>query len=144
MQDSSLAFFNQPSFELNVPVESKNIYLEKFELIEKLDSTSKPIPLIIAKDTGLITSFKIQADFKQETNYLLIIKKYAILDNLNRTNDSVAYKFKTTIIDDYAQLKMKLMFPKKENYLVRLLNDKEQLINERSVEFSLTSTTLIK
>jgi len=139
--NSSLAFFNQPSFELNVPVESKNIYLEKFELIEKLDSTSKPIPFIIAKDTGLITSFKIQADFKQETNYLLIIKKYAILDNLNRTNDSVAYKFKTTIIDDYAQLKMKLMFPKKENYLVRLLNDKEQLINERSVEFSLTSTS---
>jgi uncharacterized protein (DUF2141 family) len=44
-------------------------------------------------------------------------------------------------VDDYAQLKMKLLFPKKENYIVRLLNDKEQLINERVVEFALTSTS---
>lgn len=139
--NSSLAFFNQPSFELNVPVESKNIYVEKFELIEKSDSSSKPIPFVLVKDTGWITSFKIQADFKQETNYSLTIKKAAISDNLNRTNDSVVYKFKTTTIDDYAQLKMKLMFPKKENYIIRLLNDKDQLIDERAVEFSLTSTS---
>jgi hypothetical protein len=56
-------------------------------------------------------------------------------------NDSVSYQFKTTALDDYAQLKMKLLFPKKENYLVRLLNDKEQLINEKVVELSLTSTS---
>jgi len=139
--NSSLAYFNKPSFELNIPVESKNIYVEKMELIEKLDSITKPISFIVVKDTGLITSFKIQADFKQEANYSLTIKKAAISDNVNRTNDSVSYKFKTTTIEDYAQLKMKLMFPKKENYLIRLLNDKDQLIDERAVEFSLTSTS---
>ncbi|MBA4239747.1 MAG: hypothetical protein C0448_03405 [Sphingobacteriaceae bacterium] len=136
-----LAFFDLPSFELNVPVESKNIHTERIELIEKLDSASNPLPFILVKDTGFVSSFKIQATFKQESNYELTIKRGAITDNGDRTNDSTVYKFKTTIMDDYALLKMKLMFPKKENYLVRLLNDKEQLINERVVEFSLTSTS---
>lgn len=138
---SALAFFDLPSFELNAPIESKNIHAERIELIEKLDSSTKALPFILVKDTGLISSFKIQADFKQESYYALTIKRGAFTDNASRMNDSVVYKFKTTIMDDYALLKMKFMFPKKENYLVRLLNDKEQLINERVVEFSLTSTS---
>ena len=36
---------------------------------------------------------------------------------------------------------MKLFFPKKENYIVILLNDKEQIVNETMVEFSLNSTS---
>lgn len=138
---SVLPFFDLPSFELNAPIESNNIHTEQIELLEKLDSSTKSLPFILVKDTGLISSFKIQANFKQESNYVLTIKREAFTDNGSRMNDSVVYKFKTTIVDDYALLKMKLMFPKKENYLVRLLNEKEQLINERVVEFSLTSTS---
>lgn len=138
---SVLAFFDLPSFELNAPIESNNIHTEQIELLEKLDSSTKSLPFILVKDTGLISSFKIQANFKQESNYVLTIKRGAFTDNGSRMNDSVVYKFKTTIMDDYALLKVKLMFPKKENYLVRLLNEKEQLINERVVEFSLTSTS---
>jgi hypothetical protein len=138
---SVLPFFDLPSFELNAPIESNNIHTEQIELLEKLDSSTKSLPFILVKDTGLISSFKIQANFKQESNYVLTIKRGAFTDNGSRMNDSVVYKFKTTIVDDYALLKMKLMFPKKENYLVRLLNEKEQLINERVVEFSLTSTS---
>jgi uncharacterized protein (DUF2141 family) len=36
---------------------------------------------------------------------------------------------------------MKLLFPKKEKYIVMLLNEKEMIINETGVEFSLTSTS---
>lgn len=138
---SYLPFYELPAFELNVPVESKNIADEKIFLIEKTDSVLKKLPFTIIKDNGLIHSFKIQADFKPETNYTLTIQKGAITGNDARMNDSSNYQFKTTAIDDYAQLKMKLWFPKKENYLVRLLNEKEQLIAERTFEFTLTSTS---
>lgn len=138
---SVLAFYDLPAFELNVPVDSKNISENKIILIEKTDSAAKHVPFKIIKGSDMITSFKIQATFKPETNYTLTVQKAAISDNNQRTNDSITYQFKTTIVDDYAQLKMKLLFPKKENYIVRLLNDKEQLINERVVEFALTSTS---
>jgi hypothetical protein len=138
---SVLPFYDMPSFDLNVPVDSKNILEDKMTLIEKTDSVTKILPFQIIKGNGVITSFKIQTVFKPETNYTLTIQKAAISDNTQRINDSVTYQFKTTIIDDYAQLKMKLLFPKKEKYLIWLLNDKEQLINERAIEFSLTSTS---
>lgn len=138
---SVLAYFDLPSFELNVPVESNSINTNQIELIEKTDTMFKSLSFLLIKDTGLISSFKIKADFNQESNYVLTLKKGTVLNKENRTNDSVTYKFKTTTTDDYASLKMKLMFPKKENYLVRLLNEKEQLVNERIIEFSLTSTS---
>ena len=139
--NSVLDFFDLPTFELNVPIESKNIDAKKIKLIEQLDSGFISLSTILLKDTGLVNSFKMRAEFKQESNYILTIKQGALTDNRKRTNDSVTYKFKTTTIEDYAVLKMKLMFPKKENYLIRLLNDKEQLIREQAVEFSLASTS---
>ena len=117
-----------------------NILSDKVILIEKSDSTSRTIPFKVLKDSSWLTSIKIQADIKPETNYVLTLNKGFIYDNSYRKNDSVTFQFKTTALDDYAQLKMKLLFPKKENYIVRLFNDKDQLINERSVEFSLTSS----
>lgn len=138
---SVLPFYDMPSFELNVPIDSKSISADKIRLFEKTDSVTTVMPFEIIKGNDMITSFKIQSQFKPETNYTLTLQRAAVYDDTQRMNDSITYQFKTTIIDDYAQLKMRLLFPKKENYLVRLLNDKEQLINERVVEFSLTSTS---
>lgn len=138
--NSILPYFSSPIFGLNFPVNQNNILSDKVILIEKSDSTSRTIPFKVLKDSSWLTSIKIQADIKPETNYVLTLNKGFIYDNSYRKNDSVTFQFKTTALDDYAQLKMKLLFPKKENYIVRLFNDKDQLINERSVEFSLTSS----
>jgi hypothetical protein len=138
---SSLPFYELPSFKLNVPVDSKNIIEDKIVLIEKADSEVKKIPFTIIKDKDWITTFKIQAEFKPETNYTLTINKSALISDSQRINDSISYQFKTTVIDDYAQLNMKLFFPKKENYIIWLLNDKEKIVEERTVEFSLNSTS---
>lgn len=137
---SILPYFSSPVFGLNFPVNQNNILDDKITLIEKSDSISRIIPFKVLKDSSWLTSIKIQADFKPETNYVLTLNKGFIYNNSYRKNDSVTFQIKTTALDDYAQLKMKLLFPKKENYIVRLFNDKDQLINERSVEFSLTSS----
>lgn len=136
-----LPFYVMPSFELNFPVRENGIIAEKISLIEKIDSLTKNLSFKILNESKRNALFTVQADFKPETNYTLTIQKGAISGNSKRMNDSVSYQFKTTALDDYALLKMKLLFPKKENYLVRLLNDKEQLINEKLVELSLTSTS---
>lgn len=136
-----LPFYELPTFKLNAQVDSKNISANKITLEEKKDSLPKKIPFTILKDDGLISSFKIQSDFKPETNYTITVNKAAITDNAQRLNDSITYQFTTSAIEDYAQLNMKLLFPKKENYIITLLNSKNQIVDERTVEFSLNSTS---
>lgn len=134
-------FYETPEISLNVPINSKDLDESKITLMEKSDTASKKLPVAIVKDIGLITAFKIKADLKTETAYALTFNKGAFTSDGQRINDSVTYQFKTTAIEDHAQLKIKLFLPRKENYLVRLLNDKEQIVEERTLEFSLTSTS---
>ena len=138
---STLAFYSVPSFELSFPINPKDINKDKIRFIEKSDTILKNIPFNISVGNQLTTSLGIEAELKPETNYTLTIDKGFITDNSERNNDSITYKFRTTAIDDYAQLNMKLFFPKKENYIIQLLNEKEQLVNESAVEFSLNSTS---
>ncbi|MES2565442.1 MAG: Ig-like domain-containing protein [Bacteroidota bacterium] len=136
-----LPFYEMPSIELNVPVDSGNLSEEKIILIEQTDTSSKKIPFTLVKEDKWITSFKIRAELKPETSYALTFNKAAITSDDQRTNDSITYRFKTTSIDDHAQLRLKLFFPRKENYIIRLLNDKEQILDEKIVEFALNSTS---
>lgn len=137
----TLPFYELPVFELNTPFDFKNLNEDRMTLIEKTDSGSKVVSSTIINDKGWITSFKIQYAFKPETNYTVIFNKSFMQNDEQRINDSVTFQFKTTVVDDYAQLKLKLFFPKKENYIVFLLNDKEQIINQKQVELSLTSAS---
>ncbi|MES2761826.1 MAG: Ig-like domain-containing protein [Bacteroidota bacterium] len=136
-----LPFYMLPSFELNYPVDGESILESKIILIEKADTILRQLPFTIIADSGSITSFIVKADIKPETSYTLTILKDALNFRSQRSNDSITYKFKTTSVDDYAQLNMKLLLPEKENYLIQLLNDKEQIVDERVVELSLTSTS---
>lgn len=55
-------------------------------------------------------------------------------------SDSIKISFKTTEPSDYATANLKLLLPKKENYIVQLVSDKEIIIAEQYIEMSLTSS----
>lgn len=133
--------YDSLSFKLNFPITFQNIHEQNIHLAEKIDTVFKKIPFHLSTRGELATSFKIETALKQETTYRLTFARGALSNHTQRVNDSITYVFKTTSMDDYAQLKLKLFFPKKENYIVMLFNDKEQLIDERWVDFSLTSTS---
>jgi hypothetical protein len=136
-----MPFFKLPAFETNVLFKSENLIDEKIILIERSDSIKRKPLIKILKNNGWTNKFEVQYDFKPEASYTLTIEKAAITDKAERINDSTSYQFKTSAIDDYAQLKLKLFFPRKENYIVMLLNDKEQIVDEREIDFSLNSTS---
>lgn len=139
---SILPYYALPQLELNFPIEQKNIFENKITLVEQKDSVKTKKTIAILKNGSSVNTFTIQAEFKPETNYTLTINKNALNDSIHgRFNDSISYKFTTTSPDDYAQLNLKLFFPKKENYIILLFNDKEQLIKKTLVEFSLASTS---
>jgi hypothetical protein len=136
-----MPFFKLPAFETNVLFKSENLIDEKIILIEKSDSSIRKPLIKILKNKGWTNKFEVQYDFKPEASYTLTIEKAAITDKAQRINDSISYQFKISAIDDYAQLKLKLFFPRKENYIIMLLNDKEQIVDERAIDFSLNSTS---
>jgi hypothetical protein len=138
---STLPFYALPTIDLNYPVEATSLYSDKMLLIEKVDTSTHQLPFTILKDTGMIASFQMKADFKPDADYTLTILKDALASKTQRTNDSTTYKFKTTSPEDYAQLNLKILLPAKENYIIQLLNDKEQVVNETVIELSLTSTS---
>ena len=138
---TTLPYYQFPTFETNVSFKSNNLVDEKIILIEKFDSITKKPAIKIMRNTGWTNKFEVQYIFKPEASYTLTIEKGAITDKDHRVNDSISYQFKTTLIDDYATLKLKLLFPRKENYLVMLLNSKFQIVDERSENFSLSTAS---
>lgn len=141
VENGSVPYFTIPGIELNHPVYARDVKKENIILTEKRDTgkvVSKPFTLIPDGEPAL--SYTLQTTFLPETSYTLIFPGSTFTNEYKRANDSTGYKFRTSVPDDYAGLTMKLMFPKKENYIVRLKNDKGQIVNEQIVELALTST----
>ena len=130
-----------PVFDLNVPVAVKDIAETSITLIQFKDTVKEKKVITLLKNSDPVTSFTLQSEFKPETNYRLSFNKGMLSDENGRTSDSIVYNFRTTALEDYGQLILKLFFPKKENYIVMLLNEKEEVVQEMIIEFSLTSTS---
>ena len=139
---SDMPYYEMPQFDLNYPIDLKNISGNKINLVEQKNGTSLKKTISVLKDLTTLNSFTIQSTFNPETNYILTINQNALKDTIyGRCNDSIVYKFTTTSPDDYAKLNLKIFFPKKENYIVLLLNDKDQIIKKNIIEVSLNSTS---
>lgn len=141
LENASIPYFLVPEFQLNFPVYSKQVKKENIVLVEKRDTARAAVKsYTLIADSEPALSFTLQTEFMPESSYTLSILDSAFTNDYKRFNDSTGYKFRTTTPDDYAGLSMKLMFPKKENYIVLLKNDKGQVIDRRVIELSLTST----
>lgn len=141
MEGASIPYFLVPQFQLSFPVYSKDVKKQNIVLTEKRDTARAAVKsYTLIADAEPALSFTLQTEFKPESNYTLSILDSTFTNDYKRFNDSTGYKFRTTIPDDYAALIMKLMFPKKENYIVLLKNDKGQTIDRQVIELSLTST----
>ncbi len=141
ISSADFPFYELPVFGLNVPVEASNINERKIVLSELKDTSKINKPYRFLSTTKSVSSFTLQCELKPEANYRLIFYSSAFTNTQGRINDSIAYAFKTTSPDDYAQLQLKLLFPEKENYIVFLLNEKEQIVRTTQIEFSLNSST---
>lgn len=138
--NGSLPYFENIQLTLNYPIKQTAINTDSIFLLEIKDSIKTKIPITISDFKALSTRLTIKANIKPETNYQLLINKSALKDEFDRINDSVVYKFKTTAKEDYAQLNLKIIAPKKENYIIMLFNESNKLVKEQIIEFSLASS----
>ncbi len=137
MEGSRLDYFANPVLVFNSWMDGTNYDVSKMILQYKTDSLIKTgVQLSKKGDNTFVLSNKLM----QNTNYELILNKGAFKTVIGIESDSVKISFKTSEPSDYATLNLKLLLPKKENYIVQVMNDKEVVIAEQYVEMSLTTS----
>ena len=83
-----------------------------------------------------INVFEITSKLKEGVIYELKINKNAFNSMASITNDSTSFKFKTYAKTDFGKFNLKLRVSRKQNYVLQLLNDKEEVVKEVSMPYS--------
>jgi len=137
----SFPYFETLSFELNTIYDFHNLNIREISLFETRDSMNSKKRIEIIENKEKKNTYYIKTDLKEGSQYSLTFNKGVFKDATGRVNDSTNFKFTTTIIEDYGKLNLKLTFPKKENYLIYLLNEKEEIVKKKQIEISLASSS---
>ncbi len=87
-----------------------------------------------------INTLQITNKLKQGSQYSLKVDTNAFLDVSGNKNDSLMLAFQTESENELGKLSLKLLFNKKQGYLVQLINEQEQIIREQFVSFSLSGS----
>lgn len=115
--------------------------------LSKLKLTSKKDSLIsdqVIKYKWInINTLEIGNKLKQGLDYSLKTDTNAFFDVNGNKNDSSMINFKTQSENELGKLTLKLLFNKKQGYLVQVINDQEQIIREQFVTFSLSGTNAV-
>lgn len=137
-----LPYYSPLVLDLNFPIQQEDINSDLFHLIQLKDSTIIQVPFKLVFENNNRRKITINSLFEPESSYHLKIDAKALLNKKeSRSNDSISFKFKTNQKEDYSKLSLKLFFPKKEHYIVQLINDKGLVVREVFAEFSLDSSS---
>lgn len=137
LEGNRLDYFSSPYLMFNNWIDDKNLDTSKLILQYKTDSLIKT-QLQLIKSSN--TTFSITNKLLPNTNYDILIQKGAFKTVMGVECDSLKISFKTSESSDYAVSNLKLLLPKKENYIVQLVSDKGTVVVEQYIEMSLTSS----
>lgn len=115
--------------------------LSKLQLTSKKDSLIQEQPLKYKWIN--INTLEIGNKLKQGVNYSLKTDTSTFFDMNGNKNDSSLINFQTQSENELGKLTLKLLFNKKQGYLVQVVNDQEQIIREQFVRFSLSGTNAV-
>ena len=126
-------------FELNKPVEliarfpiqSTDKSQIQFMRIED-DTVKIPIKYELIQDKLNFRKYFFEFEKDEEESFELLIPAGTLVDIFGNLNDTLNYKFKTQPLNYYATILMDISGVK-ENSIVQLLSEKEQVIEEKSI-----------
>ena len=112
--------------------------------ITKIKLTSKTDSLIGSEKLKCkwvnITTLQITNKLKQGVQYLLKVDTNAFFDVSGNKNDSSKIDFQTESENELGKLSLKLLFNKKQGYLIQLTNDQGEIVKENFISFSLSGS----
>ncbi len=138
IENGKLPYFSKPYLIFTTQTDSTKTDLSKLKIVSPTDTFIDPRVLLTS--SGLNKWF-LNNKLAQSTDYRVLLNKGAFTDKNGIRNDSVWLGFKTSAPEDYGNLNLKLFFPKKETYIVQLVNITGKTIAEQYTQLSLTSSS---
>jgi len=113
-----------------------NYHFSDVTITERVDTIRvDTIKYEVIFDDKALRRFQIKHPWKESGNHQLFIPQGVFKDIFNLTNDSLRIDFKIRSLKYYGDIKLKLGIPDPEhNYIVHLLDDKENLIKEDIIQ----------
>lgn len=115
--------------------------LSKIHLTYVKDLTTIKEPVILKFNTPIKAS--ITNKLNEGIDYKLKIDTAAFFDLSGRYNDSVNIGFKLQNRTELGKLSLKLLLNTKQAYIIQLINDKEQVADEKFLNLSLSSSNSV-
>lgn len=125
-------------FELNMPVELtarfpiQSIDESQIQFVRIEDSLKIPVKYELLQDKLNFRKYLFEFEKDEEESFELFIPAGTLIDIYGNNNDTLKYTFKTRPLNYYATLLMDISGVK-ENSIVQLLNEKEQIIQEKAI-----------
>jgi hypothetical protein len=133
-----ISWYQKPWLQFNAWIDTSSIDLSKIKLSSREDTMVVSTPALRMNERVN----RLEADVKlhEGTRYELLLNKGALISKAGYENDSMTIVLKTTAEDDYSVLNLKLFLPLKEKYIVQLVNDAQQVVQEKFISLSLASS----
>lgn len=115
--------------------------IRKMELRYSKDSVwfKEPVKARFIEPHRLMITNKLN----EGTNYILKVDTACFIDVNGKYNDSLSLNFKIRPQTEFGKVTLKMLLNKKQSYIVQLMNDKEQIVKEEYISFSLSSSNSV-
>ena len=132
-------YYNKLRIEFSLPVDS--MAMDKIIFKEE----DKIIPLILVPTDSSKRKFILDYTFKQTKNYSIYIPKKSIKSWMGSYIDSTVVSFKTTNDKAYKVVTLKVANPEfnQGNGIYQLLNDKDEVLQQRSAPWNSDTTQVL-
>lgn len=117
-----------PCIEFSYPVQSYD--LNKFLLVEHLKNRIDTIPVESYFTDSLKMQLAFRYPFKEKTQYEILSPDSIFCSYFSFCNDSIKINFTTKSQKDYVSLRINYEFYEKNNFIVQLLNEKSNVLQE--------------
>ncbi|MBS1650782.1 MAG: Ig-like domain-containing protein [Bacteroidetes bacterium] len=128
--------------KFNSLIDTSKSVLSKIKLIEKSDSSGKEIPFKLNWLSPIRA--EISSKLKEGKKYNLIIDTATFFSYSHLYNDSLKFSFITDSAKNYGNLFLNLTLNTKQDYVVQLINENENVVKENYVSLSLSASNTTK
>ena len=123
-----------PAIKFAFPVQTFD--LTQCTLIEerKNETDTLPIDCYFIDSINRILTFKYP--FKEKTNYTILCPDSVFYSYFGTCNDSISIKFTTKSSKDYGSIRIAYQFYEENNFIVQLLSEKLDVVQEDFIKFN--------